>query len=137
MLLIDADGQASARRWSRKAARRGEPWPFDLEFEPSKDLVEMIDELEQGRDVVVIDVGPASADIMLAAMAVSDVVIIPANAKTNDLEQAHEAAQGAKGLGKPHAVLLSRVKSSERVVSRHRTRVLRGARGAGDSDGGA
>ena len=114
MLLIDADGQASARRWARRAAKRGQPVPFDVEFLPTKDLVDDIDDLEQGRDLVVIDVGPGNADIMLAAMAVADVVVIPANAKPDDLEQAFEAVQACVRLDRKHLVLLSRVKTAER-----------------------
>lgn len=115
VVVVDADGQASARRWSRKAARMQEPWPFPLEFLPTKDLIDDIDDLMLGRDYVVIDVGPANADIMLAAMSVADVVVVPANAKTDDLEQAYEAIQGATRLGKQSVVLLSRVKTAERV----------------------
>lgn len=113
VVLIDADGQASARRWHRSAAQLGEPLPFALEFLPTADLVNDIDHLAEVNDDVVIDVGPANADIMLAAVAVADLVVIPVNAREDDRQQAKKTHDDCTRLEIPHAVLLNRVRGQE------------------------
>lgn len=113
LVFVDADAQASARRWHRSAAQIGEPFGFPLEFIPTADLVADIDRLVDEHGHVIIDVGPANADVMLAAIAVADVVVIPVNAREDDRQQARKTHEGCAQHGIAHAVLINRVKSSE------------------------
>lgn len=112
--LVDADAQASARRWHRKAAQVGEPLPFTLEFLPTPDLTADIDGLAAAYSHVLIDVGPGNADVMLAAIAVADLVVIPLNAREDDREQAKKTHEDCDRFGVAHVALMSRVKTSER-----------------------
>lgn len=113
LVFIDADAQASARRWYRTAAQLGEPLPFDLEFIPTADLVADIERLVAAYDDVVIDVGPANADVMLAAIGVADVVLIPVNAREDDRQQAKKTHDDCARFDVRHVVLANRVRTQE------------------------
>jgi chromosome partitioning protein len=115
VVVVDADAQASARRWHRTAAQLGEPLAFDLEFLPTPDLVSDVVGLADRYDEVLIDVGPGAADIMLAAISVSDFVVIPLNAREDDRQQTKKTHIDCTRFEIPHAALISRVKTSERT----------------------
>jgi len=114
-VVVDADAQASARRWHRTAAQLGEPLPFDLQFLPTPDLTEDVIALADKYDEVLIDVGPGAADIMLAAISLSDFVIIPLNAREDDRQQTRKTHIDCARFEIAHAALISRVKTSERT----------------------
>lgn len=114
--VVDADPQASASCWHGDAAAIGEPLPFPVEFLASAELLRRrLQLIDAAHQVVLIDPPPGNRDIMKEAIRASDLVVIPLNARPDDMRQAMTTAAQCAGLADPVpcAALLNRVKSNE------------------------
>lgn len=120
VVAIDADAQGSSIRWAGKARKAQEPLPFSVESLATKQLVWKLDEITAGRTAV-IDCGPGDADIITAAIDVADVVVIPANASEDDIDQAAVTIEQCRASDIPSGVLLSRIRTSESLPSMFRS----------------
>lgn len=116
-LLIDADPQASALRWSELAADRGGLGCTTIAL-PVRDLHRRVADVAGGFTWVVIDTPPGQGDVAIArsGLLAADVVIIPLGPtlidqaefrSTLELVAETEPREGIR----PFAVLLTRVRS--------------------------
>lgn len=100
--LRDADPQGSATEWAERAEDAGTPLPFDVAIANQRSL---------GRparaDWVMIDTPPGHAQIVDAAIAAADFVIIPSSPTGLDIDRMWATLEVARST--PHAVLLTRV----------------------------
>lgn len=98
----DADPQGSATEWAERAEDAGTPLPFEVVIANQRSL---------GRparaDWVVIDTPPGHAQIVDAAIAAADFVIIPSTPTGLDIDRMWATLEVAQRT--PHAVLLTRV----------------------------
>ena len=98
----DADPQGSATEWAERAEDAGTPLPFEVVIANQRSL---------GRparaDWVVIDTPPGHAQIVDAAIAAADFVIIPSPPTGLDIDRMWATLEVAQRT--PHAVLLTRV----------------------------
>ena len=98
----DADPQGSATEWAERAEDAGTPLPFEVVIANQRSL---------GRparaDWVVIDTPPGHAQIVDAAIAAADCVIIPSTPTGLDIDRMWATLEVAQRT--PHAVLLTRV----------------------------
>lgn len=98
----DADPQGSATEWAERAEDAGTPLPFE---------VVIANQCSLGRparaDWVVIDTPPGHAQIVDAAIAAADFVIIPSTPTGLDIDRMWATLEVAQRT--PHAVLLTRV----------------------------
>lgn len=100
--LRDADPQGSATEWAERAASAGTPLPFEVTIANQRSL-----RREAYSDWVVIDTPPGHAQIVDAAIAAADFVIIPSAPTGLDIDRMWATLEVAQRT--PHAVLLTRV----------------------------
>ena len=100
--LRDADPQGSATEWAERAKDAGTPLPFDVVIANQRSLG-----WPARSDWVVIDTPPGHAQIIDAAIAAADFVIIPSTPTGLDIDRMWATLEIAQHT--PHAVLLTRV----------------------------
>jgi chromosome partitioning protein len=105
-VIVDADPQGSAARWSQLAAEAGRPLAVPVLARPTPRLDAMVPDVPN----VVIDTPPADPDIVAAAINVADIVLIPTSTSGLDLSCVQGAIGAAARRGKPAAVLLNRTR---------------------------
>jgi len=111
--VIDADPQASAAGWARAAADSGRPLSVPVLAQPTTRLARMTASAPN----VVIDTPPAYTDVVEAAIAVSDLVLVPTSPSALDLSLLEVTVDAARRLGRPVAVLLNRTRRTRSVGS--------------------
>ena len=98
----DADPQGSATEWAERAADDGVALPFEVVIANQRSLSR-----PARVDWVVIDTPPGHAQIVDAAIAAADFVIIPSSPTGLDIDRMWATLEVARST--PHAVLLTRV----------------------------
>ena len=111
--LIDADPQASAVEWAKRAAAAGHPLSVPVLAEPASRLAVMV----PGAPNVVIDTPPADLDIVAAAVGLADLVLVPTSTSALDLSRVQLTVDAATHRGKPAAVLLTRTRRTRSVAT--------------------
>jgi chromosome partitioning protein len=109
--LIDTDPQRSAVQWAKRAAEAGSPLSLPVLAQPTARLA-----LPDAPNVV-IDTPPTDQEIVAAAIAAADVVLVPTSPSALDLSQVQVAVEAARRSGKPVAVLLTRTRRTLSVAS--------------------
>ena len=110
----DADPQGTASEWSEMCAEAGTPLPFEVR--PAN--ISTLRKRQTGSDVVLIDTPPGAPDILNAATARADIVLIPALPGAIELNRVWSTLDALGS--KPAIVLLTNVNK--------RTRTYRAAR---------
>ena len=100
--LRDADPQGSATEWAERAKDADTPLPFDVAIANQRSLG-----WPARSDWVIIDTPPGHAQIIDAAIAAADFVIIPSTPTGLDIDRMWATLEIAQHT--PHAVLLTRV----------------------------
>lgn len=98
----DADPQGSATEWAERAEDAGTPLPFEVVIANQRSLGH-----PARAEWVVIDTPPGHAQIVDAAIAAADFVIIPSTPTGLDIDRMWATLEVAQRT--PHAVLLTRV----------------------------
>jgi chromosome partitioning protein len=119
-LLIDADPQASATQWARDAAASGTPLQIQVRARPSGRLAALAEHAPH----VVVDTPPGDRDVIAAAMAIADVVLVPTTPSPLDLAMVPSTVELANRAGKPACALLTRTRRTRSVAEGEAT--LRG-----------
>lgn len=109
--LIDADPQASATEWARRAADTGFPLSVPVLAAPTTELVAILPQTPH----VVIDTPPGDFDIIAAAVKLADLVLVPTSASTLDLSRVSATVDTATHTGTPAVVLLTRTRRTRSV----------------------
>ena len=100
--VIDLDPQGSLTAWINQ---RAAPFPAMVQMNPSR-LMDGLSEMKtQGFQMVVIDTPPGHGDLVVAAMAAADLVVIPVKPGDLDLEAAMNTLAIADSLHHPYALL--------------------------------
>jgi chromosome partitioning protein len=107
VVLLDLDPQQSAARWARL---RPNDNPLILPAH-APNLPELLDKAKSGgADLVVIDTAPKSENASLSAAKLSDLVLIPCQASSLDLDAIGDTVQIVRLAAKPAAIILTNVK---------------------------
>lgn len=93
-IVLDLDKQGSATDWADRAAENGDPLPFPVHVTNMKRLPKYAESTEY--DVVLIDTPPGDSQVIDAAIAVSDFVILPTQATGLDTARVWETLPAVK-----------------------------------------
>ena len=113
VLLIDADAQGSAMRWSAHA----DGLAFQVISIPEPTLHREAPELAKKYDTVVIDCGPAIGEVIRSALAKADLTICPVQPSPFDLWSATEAADLIRKAKTANPRMKSRLLISRRIAN--------------------
>ena len=113
VLLIDADAQGSAMRWSAHA----DDLAFQVISIPEPTLHREASELAKKYDIVVIDCGPAIGEVIRSALAKADLTICPVQPSPFDLWSATESADLIRKAKTANPRMKSRLLISRRIAS--------------------
>ena len=117
-LLVDADPQGSAMTWAEMAEESGEPLLSATVALPTRDLARRLEAIGADRyALVVIDTPPGDPRIAAAALAVADLVLVPARPTPADMSRLWPTVEAATAAGKPTAVVLSQVRTGTRGLA--------------------
>lgn len=107
VIVIDMDHQGSASDWSYRAEDAGTPLPVTVTLSNAKHLPRLVRTIAPGT-VVILDTPPGAPDIIDAAIAASDFVVIPTRTYGLDVSRVWETIPSLGG--KPYAVLLTQAR---------------------------
>lgn len=93
-IVLDLDKQGSATDWADRAAENGDPLPFPVHVTNMKRLPKYAESTEY--DVILIDTPPGDSQVIDAAIAVSDFVILPTQATGLDTARVWETLPAVK-----------------------------------------
>lgn len=110
--LVDADPQRSSASWAKAAAAAGHPLAVPVLARASAQLAAMLPATPN----IVIDCPPADLDIIEAAVALADVVLVPTSPSALDLSQVQATVDLAAAAGRPAVVLLNRTRRTRSVA---------------------
>ena len=113
VLLIDADAQGSAMRWSTHA----DGLAFQVISIPEPTLHREAPKLAKKYDTVVIDCGPAIGEVIRSALAKADLTICPVQPSPFDLWSATESADLIRKAKTANPRMKSRLLISRRIAS--------------------
>ena len=113
VLLIDADAQGSAMRWSAHA----DGLAFQVISIPEPTLHREAPDLAKKCDIVVIDCGPAIGEVIRSALAKADLTICPVQPSPFDLWSATESADLIRKAQTANPRMISRLLISRRITS--------------------
>lgn len=117
-LLVDADAQGSTMAWAELAEEAGTPLMSAAVALPTRDLARRLDAIGADRyEVVVIDSPPGDARVTAAALAVADVVLVPARPTPADMSRVWTTVEAAEAAGKRALVVLSQVRGATRALA--------------------
>ena len=111
--IVDTDDMAGLAKWwdAREAAS-----PILARAEP--DLSAGLSALQaRGCALVLVDTPPAISGVVAAAIAVSDLVVIPVQPSPDDLRAVGVTVQAAEAAGKPLLFVINRVKPRARLTA--------------------
>jgi chromosome partitioning protein len=114
--LIDADPMGGAVRWGALAEASGRPLRAAVAGMAVADIARRIHPIARDSDVVVIDgppPGPNAAAIAEAAIAVSDLIVIPMPPRKGDMDRVLNTRALADKHGKPSQVVLTQVRNGQ------------------------
>lgn len=113
VVLIDLDPQQSAARWSRL---RKEETPVILSGH-APNLPQLVDKARAaGADLVIIDTAPKSESASLAAAKLADLIMIPCQPSSLDLDAVADTVNIAKLAGKPAVFVLNGCKAASSLT---------------------
>ena len=113
VLLIDADAQGSAMRWSTHA----DSLAFQVLSIPEPTLHRETPKLTRKYDIVVIDCGPAIGDVIRSALATADLIICPVQPSPFDLWSAAASADLIREAKTANPKMKSRLLISRRITN--------------------
>jgi chromosome partitioning protein len=113
-LLVDADPQASAMRWSDTASEEGAGLRAVTVSLPTRDLRRRLSGIGAGYPVVVVDTPPGQLPIIGAAVDLADVVVVPSQTSWSDLDRLDSTLDLARDSRAPAMVVLNRVRAGTR-----------------------
>jgi chromosome partitioning protein len=111
-VLVDADQQGTASDWSSAGTLPAEVVPLPLDASNRRAWIDKVADLADGAAFVVIDLPPHIGDVMTAAFAVADLVLVPVTPSGADLRATGkalehlQAAREARGDGGPVCFLI-------------------------------
>lgn len=112
-VVIDLDPQQSAARWSRL---RQEPSPVILPGH-GPNLGDLVGRAESGgADLVIIDTAPKSENAALAAARLSDLILVPCQPSSLDLDAISDTVNIASLAGRPAAFVLNNCRASSSLA---------------------
>lgn len=112
-VLFDLDPQQSAARWSRL---RQTDNPVILSAH-APNLAELIEKARSGgADLVVIDTAPKSETASLTAAKLADLIIIPCQPSSLDIDAIGDTVQIARLAAKPAVIVLTNVKAQSSLT---------------------
>ncbi|MEQ1694385.1 MAG: ParA family partition ATPase [Hyphomicrobiaceae bacterium] len=113
VVLIDLDPQQSATRWARL---RKEENPFIISGH-APNLPDLIEKARSGgADLVVIDTAPKSENASLVAAKLADLIIIPCQPSSLDLDAVADTVNIANLAGKPAVFVLNGCKAGSSLA---------------------
>lgn len=118
--VLDADPQASATMWAYMAAQQGDPVPFSVEPTNRIAIKTMVDPADEA---VIVDL-PPSGDILDAARAAADMVVVPITPGVADWQQASQVIDALAANRTPYAVLVT-MSEKGRVMQREIEAVIK------------
>ena len=119
--VLDADPQGDATSWADGAETDGTPLPYQVGNVNAAGLRRIA---RRGSDgLLIVDCPPAGSVVDVAADA-ADLVVVPATQGPFELEHAVETAHSLDRVGKPYAILLTKV--SRTTLARDAVERLRG-----------
>jgi chromosome partitioning protein len=124
VLVLDLDKQGSATDWADRALENGDPLPFPVHVTNMKRLPKYVGSSDY--DVIIIDTPPGDSQVIDAALAVSDFVILPTQATGLDIARVWETLPVIQDRI-PYGVLLTSVRLN--------TTLFRDAKQAFDDNG--
>lgn len=113
-LLVDADPQASAMRWSDTASEEGAGLRAVTVSLPTRDLRRRLSGIGSTYPVVVVDTPPGQLPIISAAVDLADVVVVPSQPSWSDLDRLEATLELARDARVPAMVVLNRVRAGTR-----------------------
>lgn len=117
-MLVDADPQGSAMTWAELAEEVGEPLLCAAVALPTRDLARRLEAIGASRyAMVVVDTPPGDARITAAALAVADIVLVPARPTSADMSRLWPTLEAAAAGSKPAIVVLSQVRAGTRGLA--------------------
>ena len=115
-LLVDADPQGSAMRWSDTASEDGAGLRAVTVSLPTRDLRRRLSGIGAGYPVVVVDTPPGQLPIVSAAIDLADVVVVPSQTSWSDLDRLDGTLDLARDANAPALVVLNRVRAGTRSL---------------------
>ncbi len=107
VLVVDADPQGTALEWEAAAASGGQPFDIDVEGLPSAVMIRRrLSGLAEHYDDTLIDCPNRDVGIIEAALAVSDLAVVPMVAGVEELRRVEAARNLATRADVPARVLL-------------------------------
>lgn len=112
VVLLDADVQGTAAEWGGSGRLPVEVRSVPVEEGNSRLLLEAIAEASEVAEVVVLDLPPHSSAVLSAALAVADLVVVPAQPSSADLSATAKTlavireAREVRGKGQPRCLLV-------------------------------
>lgn len=103
--VLDADSQSSASLWAMSAEQEGEALPFEV----SSANIATLRRLTSAEDEWVFIDCPPTGNVTDEAVNVADVVIVPTAPAGMDFQQTWATVSTLIGVGKPYAILLTRI----------------------------
>jgi chromosome partitioning protein len=113
VVLLDGDPQGSASDWTGLVEDSGEPMPFTVKVVNQRTMKKAA----QGFDYSVIDTPPGNPQVIDAAIATADIVVIPTDASAMDIQRVWPSIEAAARAGKPAAVLIVRARLNTRSLA--------------------
>ncbi|MET7303588.1 ParA family protein [Embleya sp. NPDC005575] len=109
--LLDADPVSqTAYSWYVKARKRGYTVPIEVERYPYADIATYIDTCLEDHDVVVVDVGGGSPDLLMDAVSRAQLVVLPVSPAEADEERVPATLQAAEaGAGRNPGQVLATI----------------------------
>lgn len=114
--IVDADPQHSAADWSDVAASAGTPLPFEtIKVATARGLDQTVRSASRGGGLVLIDTPPGHGELIDAATAAADLVVVTSQPAEMDVRGALNTLRVVSSSGTPTLMLLTSVGLSERL----------------------
>lgn len=120
VVVWDADIQGSSTEWAEQAAAAGQPLPFDVDV---VNMVKLKGNRKPAVDYVLVDTPPGHTDVVDAAIAAADFVILPSSPAVIDLDRMLATATSIPA-NIPYAALITRA-NKQTVAYKTATQFLR------------
>lgn len=114
--IVDADPQHSAADWASAATSAGDPLPFTVTTAATaRGLTQTVRGVSHGDALVLIDTPPGHGELIDAATATADLVVVTSQPSEMDVERALSTLQVVEATGTSALVLLTAVGLGERL----------------------
>lgn len=109
-IVLDCDPQASASTWDALVTDEGGDLPFDVR--PGN--IAVLRRLRDSEDAVTLIDCPPTGNVTDEAMRVADIVVVPSNPASADIQKTWDTVDALERNGKPYGVLLTKVNRQTR-----------------------